>query len=153
MSGNPSRCLNSSGGSWTPPKRDDVISFRQASPPAERGWCVRSNSPLAGDCILLYEILSLIFQTAVFLYFALFVWRTRPTRPHTFLGSGILMLVIRQIVEVVEHSSGMASDPRDILECIAFVLLMIGLYLYHTRELEEREAVAKRVREAVEGAK
>lgn len=101
---------------------------------------------------MLYETLSLIFQTAVFLYFLIFVWRSHPALPHALAGTGMLMLVARQTIEVWEHARDrMMSNPYDVIECAAFASLLIGLYLHHTREIASRDAVAARLRKVVEG--
>jgi hypothetical protein len=102
---------------------------------------------------LLYETLSLITQTSVLFYFMFFVWRHRITYPHSCIGFGMMLLVARQIVEVHEHASRGYSDPNDLIECLAFALLMLGLYAYHTRERAERVVVAQRIRDAVEGSR
>lgn len=112
------------------------------------------------ESILIYEVTSLVAQTALFTYCAVYVWRVRRTSTRAaipvfvFSGLGLLCLLSHQIMQLVNQmrSDAGPSDARELIEATGFLCMFFSVHLYHSRQLSIeriRSDAAGRLRAAV----
>lgn len=89
-----------------------------------------------------YEAVSLIAQTALFVYSVVYAWRVRHSGQRAavpvfvFSGAGLFVLLSNQITQVLDQMrTGGPSDARELIEAFGFVCMFISVHLYHTRQL------------------